>query len=124
MATTNTTVCACNHPGCAACRDRKSRERSADLESQVRTAIIEGYLETGDLMDAAAIASRLGWSETKLRRAMNDMAGCPRGIMAQQDVRPSREKNYGTLSGAHRVWVYAPATYTLREMILAMRGAK
>lgn len=93
-------------------------------EFAIRNAVVEGYLETGKCLDAKDIAARLKWSESKVRRVLDEAHGAPNGIMASQDHRESFSKYYRSFqSGAHKVWVYAPALWLLRDMLNAERQA-
>jgi len=87
---------------------------------QIRKAVTEAYLETGKALDVPAIAQRLGWSESKVRRVLDEHRGAPDGIAAMQDFREST-KNF--VGGGRKVWVYTPAPWYLRELILGLRGA-
>lgn len=85
-------------------------------------AVVEGYLETGKGLDVRAIAGRLGWSESRVRRSISAAAGCPSGCVCRQEHRASHERNYGTESGSHKVWVYYPTLETLLDMVNYCRG--
>lgn len=89
----------------------------------IRDAITEGYLETGKMLDAPAVAARLRWSETKVRRLMDLLRGAPEGVHCSQEHRATESRNYpGITVGSHRVWMYAPTLWHLRNLILASRG--
>jgi hypothetical protein len=91
---------------------------------QVRTAVIEGYLETGKALDIKEIATRLEWSESKVRRVIADAHGCVDGLQTWQEHRESYSRNYrGITSGAHKAWVYSPSSETLRGMINELRAS-
>lgn len=94
-------------------------------ERQVRDAVVEAYLETGKALDAKEIATRMGCSESTVRKILTKAGGCVNGLRTSQQGRDSYSRNYpGSTSGAHKVWVYSPALETLREMILQLRGSK
>jgi hypothetical protein len=99
--------------------------KTLELGVKIRDAITEGYLETGKSLDVPAIAARLRWSESKLRRIMDLLHGSPEGVHAYQDHRESSSRSYpGMTVGGHRVWVYAPALWHLRNLLLAARAPK
>lgn len=99
--------------------------RDAALEAQVKGAVVEAFLETGKALDAQEIATRLGWSVSKLRRVMTEAHGCVDGLVPSQEYRPSYSANYASMqSGAHKVWVYEPTLETLRAMINELRKAR
>lgn len=90
---------------------------------QIRDVVTEAYLETGRCLDVQGIATLLKWSESKVRRVLDECRGCPDGLHARQEHRESKSKNYTWVTtGAHRVWVYEPALWYLRDMILAERA--
>lgn len=90
----------------------------------VRAAIVDAFIEKGEAIDAKAIAERMGVSVGVVRARINgDAHGCPRGCDTWETWRTSFSKDYpGMESGAHRVWVYAPARETLRQRILELTG--
>lgn len=94
--------------------------RKAQNEVTLRDAIVEGYLETGKALDAQAIADRVKWSATKVRRVLDEAHGAPDGIHPFQDYRDTAT-NHG-LRGGHYVWVYTPATWLLRDMVNKLRA--
>lgn len=92
-------------------------------ERQLRDAVVEAYLETGKALDVKEIATRMGWSESKVRKVFTAAGGCVTGLDLRQEGRESYSRNYpGMTAGAHKVWVYMPTRQTLREMILQLRG--
>ena len=98
--------------------------RNAALEAQVKTAVVEAFLETGKSLDANEIATRLDWSVSKVRRIMADAHGCVDGLVVTEEHRPSYSRNYASMqSGSHKVWVYEPTLATLRAMINELRKA-
>lgn len=91
---------------------------------QIRSTVVEAFLESGKALDAAQIAERLGWSVTKVRRVLNDAHGCVEGLETYQDTRESHSRNFpGFTQGAHKVWVYRPTLSTLRALVLELRAA-
>ena len=88
----------------------------------VRDAIVEGYLETGKAMDVPQIATRLQWSDSKVRRVISDAAGAVNGTYAKQETRESYSRSYRMMqSGSHKAWTYLPTLQHLRELIRDLR---
>jgi DNA-binding IclR family transcriptional regulator len=99
--------------------------RDPILEEAIRTTALEAFLETGKALDVNEIATRLGWSASKVRRVLVGAHGCVDGLMAHQESRASYSMSYrNTQSGAHRVWVYKPTLETLRDMINDLRKTR
>jgi len=93
-------------------------------EQQIRSTVVEAFLETGKAVDAAQIAERLGWSVSKVRRVLKDAHGCVTGLVTYQEGRQSHSRDYPAFTaGAHKVWVYEPGQGTLRALILELRAA-
>lgn len=91
-------------------------------EEQVRSAVIEGWLETGQGLSAEDIAQRIGGNAASVRRMMAKSHGCIKGLIAGEDWRPSYSKSYTHIqTGSHKVWVYRPTGDTLRIMIQELR---
>jgi DNA-binding GntR family transcriptional regulator len=78
-----------------------------ELNDILRDAITEGYLETGAALTVTDVAKRLRWSKAKVYQTLDILRGAPRGIQAIRDGRG---------------FVYAPATWHLRDLLLAARG--
>lgn len=84
-------------------------ENIARREGAVLQAVTEGYLEIGKMLNVPAIAARLGWSESKVRNVLTLCAGgVPKGLIAHRDGNG---------------YLYAPALWHLREMLLEERQA-
>lgn len=85
-------------------------ENIARREGAVLRAVTEGYLETGKMLNVPTIATRLGWSESKVRNVLTLCAGgVPKGLMAHRDGNG---------------YLYAPALWHLRDLLLALRGER
>ena len=99
----------------------------ADISPQaiaIRDAVTEHYLDTRQPCDAPTLAQRLGWSVSKVRRIIADEChGAADGTCAEQEYRPSHSRNYPSMGpvGQHKVWVYYPTLWRLRELLLACR---
>lgn len=90
---------------------------------QIRDTVVEAYLESGKSLTAAEIAQRLGWSASKVYKAMRDGHGSVEGIATYEDSRESHSTSYKMfVTGSHKVWVYRPTMATLRQMILELRA--
>lgn len=91
-------------------------------QQALRGAIVNHYLETGADSTVKELAALLRWSESKVRKHLNDARGnlsLP-GIRQQEASRASHSKNYPAFeAGAHRVTEYGPSRSLLREMIVA-----
>lgn len=98
-------------------------EEGLSLAADVRRAVVDHYLKTGNSADAPTIAAGLGWPERKVREVLRLNFGAIPGTHAQQEARASYSKNYpGMQSGSHRVWCYLPSLSTLREIIVGKVG--
>jgi hypothetical protein len=84
----------------------------------VRDAVVAYYLETCKSITVKELAPRLRWSESKLRRVFDEHRGSVDGITARHEVRESHERNYDSVHGAHKAWVYQPALWELRRRLL------
>jgi hypothetical protein len=94
-------------------------------EQLLRDAVVEAYLETGKAQDVKEIATRMGCSESTVRKTITKAGGCVSGLRTSQQGRDSFSRDYpGSTSGAHKVWVYSPTLETLRTMVLQLRGSK
>jgi hypothetical protein len=103
--------------------DANQAKRARELH--LRDAVVEGYLETGKALDVPAIAARLRWSQSKVRRVLDEAHGAPNGLHAFQDYRESFSASYPSMAvGGHKVWMYAPATWLLRDMVNELRALK
>lgn len=89
----------------------------------VSEAVFEHYLETCSAASAPEIAARLGWSESKVRQVINDLAGAPRDCVAKQEQKPRYSRNYrAQVVGYSKVWCYEPTKSLLREHLLRALG--
>ena len=89
---------------------------------QFRNGVTEFYIKNGFRPMMSELLRDNRWSENGTRKLLRDAGGTVQGISADFDFKPSYSKNYRTMeSGTHRVTVYAPCLYTLREAIVALR---
>jgi hypothetical protein len=93
-------------------------------ELSIRDAVTEHYLATGKPADTKELADCLGWSVTKVRRIINDEChGAAVGTNPCQETRESYSMSYGNIAtGGHRVWVYYPTLWHLRDLVLNAKG--
>lgn len=80
-------------------------------------AIIEAYLATGEAQSVKQLAPRLGWSESKVRKVLDECQGCPNRCIYAQDWVTTYERGYNSQHGAVKVGRYQPTMETLRDMI-------
>lgn len=86
-------------------------------------AVVEGYLEGGKGLTVKQIAPRLGWSESKVRRVLDEGHGLLEGLTLHKESFTSHSTDYRMMeSGSHQAWVYYPTMFKLREMVLALRS--
>lgn len=92
-------------------------------EQQIRSTVVEAFLETGKALDVPEIAQRLSWSDSKVRRILRAHGGSVNGVSAREESRESHSRNYpGMASGRHNVWVYRPTLEALRALVLELRA--
>src|SRR5688572_12020102 len=92
-------------------------------ELAVRNAVVEAFLEKAEALTAPQIAERMGWSQGKIRRVLNETHGA--GLSVREETRATYSRNYQDLvTGGHKVTVYQPSVYLLRDVILAERQLK
>lgn len=95
-------------------------------QETLRDAIVAHYLETGNDCTVKEIAARLTWSESKVRKLLNDAHGfCVEGLHVSEETRTSYSTHYTMFAqGAHKVAVYGPTRRYLRELLNATLSAR
>lgn len=95
-------------------------------QETLRDAIVAHYLETGNDCTVKEIATKLQWSESKVRKLLNDAHGfCVEGLRVSEESRTSYSTHYTMFAhGAHRVAVYGPTRAYLRGLLNASLSAR
>lgn len=96
---------------------------STDTQTVV-DAVVRMFMADGRDHSIKEVAAALGWSESRVRRAITSApGGRPDELDSSVDYRTSYSRDYPTMeAGAHKVRLYGPTRQTLREMLLRTGG--
>lgn len=96
-------------------------------EAALEAAITEHYLRHGRDGTVADLAADLGWSEGRVRRALDKCPmGAPDGCSIGVEHRPTYSRDYPWMETgrSHKVTTYGPSRARLRELLRAATGSQ
>jgi predicted transcriptional regulator len=94
-----------------------------DNKRAVLGVVVERYLEEMVGSTVKEIAAKLGWSESKVRRVVDDRSGVD-GLTSAEEGRSSYSTAYRMMeAGVHKVRVYYPTRQKLAALVNELRLA-
>ena len=88
----------------------------------VRDAVVARYLETGEASTVRDIATRVGYSESTVRKVIAECHGAVPGTTYEEVARVSHSRNYrGMQAGSHKVGEFMPSMSHMRDLLIKAR---
>lgn len=93
--------------------------KQRDWEAEIRTAVREHFINSGEYPTAQEIADAIGASPSSVRKYADDVCG----IVRQHQDRTTYSRDYPSMEhGVVRIVVYAPTMDEMRQMVIEERS--